>query len=80
MRVWLPERDGALALHRSEYCPSADRRSSAGSIASTGIDPVSLGATGGRYCAPAQGCASPFPIEFLQGGAAAIPSSRSPAQ
>lgn len=38
MRVWVPEQGRALALHRSDYCPSADQRSSAGSIASIGID------------------------------------------
>lgn len=66
MRVWLPEQDGALALHRSECCPSADRRSSAGSTASTGADTASLGVIGGRYCTSVGACASPFPTEILQ--------------
>lgn len=40
---------------------------------------ISLGATGGRYCASARGCISPFPTEFLQAGEL-LPSSAAEVQ
>lgn len=79
MILCLPEQDEALALDRSEYCPSGDQKSFDGSTASIGIDAVSPGATGGRYCASMQGCASPFPIELLQAGEL-LPSSEAEVQ
>lgn len=73
MRVRFPEWDGALALHRSEYCPSADWRSSAGSIASIETDTVSPGATGGRYWLPCEAVPLHFPLNSCRWGSCCPP-------